>query len=149
MEYVDVGYNYRLPTISAALILAQFKKIQKIIKMRREKAAYLTKKLSSVPYIKPPYEPKDHLHVYQMYTVQFETQKDRDTIQQALTKHGVMTKVYFEPLHLKTYYRNTFKTKEGDLPRTEEVSKRVLTLPLYPTLTNREIDYMVNVMKNA
>jgi perosamine synthetase len=148
LEYVDVGYNYRMPTICAALIGAQFKKIQKIIKLRRQKATYFTKKLSTVPGITTPFEPVNHFHVYQMYTIQAETQKRRDAIQDSLTKKGVMTKVYFEPLHLKAYFRKTFNYKTGDLPTTEGLSKKVLTIPLYPSLTNKEIDYMVNCMKN-
>jgi perosamine synthetase len=148
LEYVDVGYNYRMPTICAALTVSQFKKINKIIKIRRQKAAYFTKKLSNIPGVKTPYEPKNHFHVYQMYTIQAESQKQRDAAQDALTKKGVMTKVYFEPLHLKSYFRKTFNYTPGCLPKTEEISKKVLTVPLYPSLTNKEIDYMVDSIKN-
>lgn len=143
LDYVQVGYNLRMSSITAALVLSQLKKIKKIIKMRRENTAYLNKKLQQFSQIKTPFEPKNHFHVYQMYTIQLEDQKQRDTIQKNLTNAGVMTKVYFEPIHLKTYYRKTFNYREGDLPITENVSKKILTLPLYPTLTKKEIDYMV------
>jgi perosamine synthetase len=60
-----------------------------------------------------------------------------------------MTKVYFEPIHLKTYYKKEFHYKEGDLPTTEQISKKVLTLPLYPALTEKEIDYIVEKIKDC
>jgi perosamine synthetase len=60
-----------------------------------------------------------------------------------------MSKVYFEPIHLKTFYRQRYNYKKGDLPKTENISKKVLTLPLYPTLTNEEIDYIVEKIKNC
>ena len=59
-----------------------------------------------------------------------------------------MTKVYFEPIHLKTFYKKEFGYKRGDLPMTEEISEKVLTLPLYPTLAKKEIDYIIKNIKN-
>ena len=54
LDYIQTGYNYRLPSINAALVLSQFKKFNKIIQMRREKAAYYTKKLSKIKDIRTP-----------------------------------------------------------------------------------------------
>jgi perosamine synthetase len=54
-----------------------------------------------------------------------------------------MTKVYFEPIHLKTYYIKAFNYKKGDLPITEEIAEKILTIPLYPTLNIREMDYII------
>ena len=99
--------------------------------------------------IKTPTEPKDCYHVYQMYTIQLEDNETREKLQQNLTKAAVMTKVYFEPIHLKTAYGEKFNYKEGYLQRTEEISKKVLTLPLFPTLSYKEIDYIVDKIKNC
>jgi dTDP-4-amino-4,6-dideoxygalactose transaminase len=138
-----------MSSISAALALSQLKKINKIIKLRREKAKYFNKKLSKIKRIKTPTEPKDCYHVYQMYTIQLEDNETREKLQQNLTKAAVMTKVYFEPIHLKISYRERFNYKEGYLQRTEEISKKVLTLPLFPTLSYKEIDYIVDKIKNC
>lgn len=146
LDYIQVGYNYRISTISASLILSQFKKIKKIINLRREKAAYYTKKLSTIKNIKTPKEPKNQHYVYQMYTIQLDDNGKREELQKQLAKAGIMTKVYFEPVHLKTYYKKNFNYKKGNLPKTEDIAKRVLTLPLYPTLTNNEMDYITNVI---
>jgi len=74
-DYVEVGYNYRMSSLTAALALSQFKKINKIIQMRRKKANYYNNKLSKIKNVKIPVEVKDHFNVYQMYTIQLENIK--------------------------------------------------------------------------
>ncbi len=143
MDYIDIGYNFRMPTMTAALGLSQLKKIDKIIKMRREKAAYYNKKLKNINELITPIEQKNQKHVYQMYTIQLKNKKIRDKLQKHLTKKGIMTKVYFHPIHLKTYYKNKFGYQKGDLPKTEELSEKVLTLPLYPQLTKKDQEYII------
>ena len=149
LDYIQAGYNYRLPSINAALVLSQFKKFNRIIHMRREKAAYYTKKLSKIKDIRAPVESKDEYHVYQLYTIELPDKKTRDHLQQHLTKAGIMTKVYFEPIHLKTFYIKEFHYKKSDLPVTEEMAEKVLTLPLYPSLTKKEMDYIISVIEKG
>jgi len=149
LDYIQIGYNYRMSSISAALILSQFGKIDKIMKLRIEKARYLNNKLSEIKSIKIPIELKNSFHVYQMYTLQLKDNKSRDKLQKHLTKAGIMTKIYFNPVHLKTFYREKFKYKKGDLPITEKISEKVLTLPLYPELTEKEMDYITYEIKNC
>jgi len=148
-DYLQLGYNFRMSSISAALVLSQFKKIAKIIQMRRKKAAYYDKKLSVILGVRPPLCPKNHYHVYQMYTIQLRDGIQRETVQKKLTKAGIMTKVYFFPAHLTTFYRENFNYRKGDLPLTEEMSRKVLTLPLYPNLKNKHIDYIVHTIRNC
>jgi len=147
MDYIQIGYNFRMPTMIAALGLSQLKRFQKVTNMRRKNAQYLTKHLSMIPEIKTPKESEKQYHVYQMYTIQMEDNKQRDLLQSHLKKAGIMTKVYFEPIHLKTYYRNQFNYKEGDLPQTEKLSKKVITLPMYPSMKKEELDYMIGLIK--
>jgi perosamine synthetase len=149
LDYIQAGYNYRLPSINAALVLSQFKKFNRIIQMRREKAAYYTKKLSKIKDIRTPAESKGEYHVYQLYTIELPDKKTRDHLQQHLTKAGIMTKVYFEPIHLKTFYIKEFHYKKSDLPVTEEMAEKVLTLPLYPSLTKKEMDYIISVIEKG
>jgi len=149
LDYIQAGYNYRLPSINAALILSQFKKFNKIIHMRREKAAYYTKKFKKIPFIRTPAESKGDYHVYQLYTIELPDKKTRDGLQRHLTKAGIMTKIYFEPVHLKTYYTKEFHYKRNDLPITENIADKVLTLPLYPSLTKREMDYIISTIEKG
>lgn len=148
-DYTQVGYNYRISSICAALVLSQLKKIDKIIKMRREKADYYNKKLSKLKNIKVPLELKDNYYVYQLYTIQLENKQVRDKVQKNLEKNRIMSKVYFEPVHLKTFYKDKYGYREKDLPKTEEISKKVLTLPLYPTITKGEMDIVVDTIENC
>lgn len=148
-DYIQIGYNFRMSSISAGLVLSQFNKIDKIIKMRREKAQYYDKKLSKINVIKTPKQIKNHYHVFQMYTVQLNDEKRRNSIQKDLSKAGIMTKVYFTPVHLTTFYKEKFGYRKGDLPITEEISKKVLTLPLYPRLKNSQMDYIIHSIKEC
>lgn len=144
MDYIDIGYNFRMPTMNAALGLSQLKNIDRILEMRRKKAFYYNEKLEDINDIILPIELEKQKHVYQMYTIQLKNRKVRDNLQKYLTKQGIMTKVYFYPIHLKSYYKNKFGYKIGNLPKTEELSNKVLTLPLYPNLEKSDQELITN-----
>lgn len=140
-DYVSLGFNLRMSNILAALGLSQLKKIDKIIKMRAANARYMTKRLKNIDGVVVFEAPHDRLHVYQMYTIFVE--KDRDNLAKYLAKKGIMTKVYFPPVHLTPFYRRVLK-KKIRLPKTEKISQQVLSLPMYPSLTKEEMDYITN-----
>jgi perosamine synthetase len=142
-DYVVLGYNWRLSSIAAALGVSQMKKIEKLIEMRIRNAEYMTSKLSRVKDIKPPNPPEGHFHVYQMYTIRI-GRTIRDKLRTFLANKGVMTKVYFDPVHLTSFYKKKFKYTDGVLPVTEKISKSILTLPMYPNLSREEMDYIAN-----
>jgi len=122
------------------------KKVNKIITMRRKNARYLTKKLSKVKEVMLPAAPDDYFQVYQMYTIRVRGGKGvRDDLVRYLAERGIMTKVFFYPVHLTHFYRNElgYRTK---LPVTEKVSGEVLTLPMYPSLTKGEMDYIADTI---
>ena len=145
MDYVDLGYNLRMPNLMAALGISQLKKVDRIIKLRRKNAEYLTKKLTKIDEVIPPSPSLDYFHVYQMYTIRVKDGR-RDALSEYLAERGIMTKVFFHPVHLTSFYRKKlgYRTK---LPVTEEVSKQVLTLPMYPGLTRGEMDYIVDAVE--
>lgn len=148
MDYVVLGFNWRMSTITAALGITQMKKLDKVVELRRKNSTYLTRKLSEIDGIVPPSEPKGYYCIYQMYTMRVkEGKKKRDALQKYLTDKGIGTKVFFEPVHLTHFYREKFKYKGGELPTTEKLSEQVLTLPMYPTLTREEMDYMSDTIK--
>jgi len=145
MDYVTLGYNYRMSDITAALGLAQLAKIDKLIKLRRERAEYLNKKLSNIKKLLTPRPFYNYyFHVYQMYTIRaLEGQKRRDSLAKHLDENGIMTKIYFSPVHLTHFYKNDLKYK-AKLPVTEEMSKQVLTLPLFPSMTKKETNRIID-----
>jgi len=142
MNYITLGYNFRMSNITAALGIAQIRKIDKIIKMRRRNAEYLSKKLSKITEITLPDSPADYFHIYQMYTVRTSRERVRDELAKYLSKEGIMTKVYFSPVHLTRFYKKEFGCRKGMLPNTERIAGQVLTLPMYPGLTRGEMDHI-------
>ncbi|HJH26238.1 MAG TPA: DegT/DnrJ/EryC1/StrS family aminotransferase [Methanophagales archaeon] len=148
MDYITLGYNFRMSNIVAALGVAQLKKVDKIIEMRRKNAEYLTARLKrEIKQIITPTSPENYYHVYQMYTILIKDSKImRDNLMKYLAGKGIMTKVYFSPVHLTHFYKNELGYA-CELPVTEEISRRVLTLPMYPALTKEEVDYIVEEMK--
>ena len=146
-DYVTLGYNFRLPSMNAALALSQLKRLNNYIELRRKIALIYDDYLGRISQIRTPIEPKGFNHTYQMYTLLFKDEDTRDNVQRFLTNRGIMSKIYFEPVHLTTYYQQEYGYQEGDLPQTEELSKRVLTIPLYPSLSLRNIQYIVNSIK--
>lgn len=144
MNYITLGYNFRMSNITAALGITQLRKIDKIIEMRRKNAEYLSSKLDKeVDDIMLPSLPDDYYHVYQMYTVRV---KKRDELKNYLIDRGIMTKVYFAPVHLTHFYKKILKYR-CELPITEKIACEVLTLPMYPSITNEEIDIIVEEIK--
>ncbi|MFC2019176.1 DegT/DnrJ/EryC1/StrS family aminotransferase [Chloroflexota bacterium] len=145
LEYISLGYNFRMSNITASLGISQIEKVEKIINRRRRNSEYLTQRLSQVEGIILPYVPENFLHIYQMYTIKVNGGgKQRNDLIKYLSQHGIMTKVYFYPVHLSHFYRNKFGFNGGELPVTEKIAGQVLTLPMYPSLTKDEIDYIAD-----
>ncbi|MDP2813942.1 MAG: DegT/DnrJ/EryC1/StrS family aminotransferase [Erysipelotrichaceae bacterium] len=139
LDYVSLGYNFRMSNITAALGVAQMDKLDKIISIRRKNAEYLTKAIKKAGgAVKTPSPSKDRFHLFQMYTIESD---DRDALMKVLGDAGIMAKVYFPPVHLSHFYRNVLKYSPA-LPMTEKLASRCLTLPMYPQLTKDEMDYM-------
>jgi len=149
LDYITLGYNFRMPDVVAALGISQIKKTDKLIAIRRKNAKQLTTKLKEIREIIIPTPPNDYFHVYQMYTIKVKRGKEtRDNLIENLATKGITTKVYFLPVHLTRFYKKEFGYKEGNLPITEKISGQVLSLPLYPTLTKEEINYVFEMINN-
>jgi perosamine synthetase len=144
MDYIVLGYNWRMSNITASLGVSQMEKLDMVIRMRRKNAEYMTKKLSKIREITTPTVPPRYHHIYQMYTIKAEK---RDALKKYLTEKRIMTQIYFQPVHLTEFYRKTFKYKVGELPTTEKITRQVLTLPMYPTLTEDDVNYVVESIK--
>ena len=147
MDYVTLGYNFRMPTICAAVGLAQLARIDEVIKKRREIANYYNKKLDNINGLKCPVVPENSFHVYQLYSILLEERKKRDLLQQYLYDNGISSKVYFTPAHKSPFYEKElgYSTK---LKITEDVSERILTIPLHLLLKKEEMDYVIEKIFN-
>jgi len=141
-QYIGLGYNWRMSSITAALGISQLQKLDKIIKMRQDNAQYLSKHLSKIPQIKTPNITSNHDHIYQMYTILLENKIIRDDLHNFLIKKEIFSKVYFNPIH-KTKFYSKFNDS-NNLSVTEMIANKALTIPLYPNMTQEEKEYLIN-----
>ena len=138
-EAVTAGFNLRMSNILAAIGVQQLKKIDKLNALRRKHAKYLTAKLNK-DVITAPIEQKYCKHTYQMYTIRVNP-KIRNKLVEELNKVGIGASVHFSPsVHQQKYYK---KYSHKNLKNTELLAKSILTLPMYPDLTKKELDYII------
>jgi perosamine synthetase len=146
-KYVTLGYNWRMPSMIAALGISQLKRIKKLINMRRKNAQFLSSKLKKFSEITLPTELKHEKHVFQLYSILLSNSHQRNNLMAFLAKKGIMTKVYFEPIHTTQFYKK-INFKKSELKNTIEISNRILSLPVYPDLTQNELQYIVDSISN-
>ncbi len=147
MDYVCLGYNFRMPDIIAALGISQLKKVDRLINIRRSSAEYMTEILSGIKEIIIPSFPSNIFHVFQEYYIRIKSgQKTRDALKKYLAEKGIGTRISFPPVHKSKFYKEVLGYNDK-LDKTEEISSCALTLPLYPSLTKEEMDYMANEIK--
>ncbi len=144
-KYVELGYNWRMSSITAAICLSQLDKIEKLINSRRQNAKYYQKKLKKFKEIKIHEEPIGYKHVYQLYSIQLPSKKIRDGLSKFLAKKGIMSKVFFAPIHLTDHF-SSYKIKQKKMTNTEKISERILSLPMYPDLRKDEINEIVDTI---
>ena len=144
-KYVELGYNWRMSSITAAICLSQLDKIEKLINSRRQNAKYYQKKLKKFKEIKIHEEPIGYKHVYQLYSIQLPSKKIRDGLSKFLAKKGIMSKVFFAPIHLTDHF-SSYKIKQKKMTNTEKISERILSLPMYPDSRKDEINEIVDTI---
>ncbi len=143
LDYVSLGYNFRISSMTAALGIGQFHKVERIITKRRLDAAYYRSKLQSVPGITVPPEQPDTRTVYQLFSLRAEK---RDNLMKYLEEKGIMTKIYFPPVHKTHYYQNVLGYT-CKLPVTDAVSEDIISLPFYPGITRDEMDFVIEAIQ--
>jgi perosamine synthetase len=141
-----LGYNYRMTEMQGAMGVEQLKKLPAILKQKRMVVDYYQKALASLPGITPPYVPDYSLHSYMIFTIKItgDYPRSRNEVMEALGRKGIGSKIYFPPAHLQPFFRELYP--HLSLPVCEKVSKSILSLPIYASLSPQEIDYIVAVL---
>ena len=142
-KYYDIGYNWRMSSLTAALGISQLNKLERIISMRQKNAEYISARISKWNQIKTPKSSNENQNIFQMYTIRLSEKIIRDKLQKFLLQKKIFSKIYFTPIHLSKFYMEKVGTQKGDLPITEKISDQVLTLPLYPNMEKNEMDYVI------
>lgn len=133
-----VGYNSRLDTIQAAILRVKLKRIDEGIAIRKERADLYRKLLADIPQVQAPVIAEGNEPVYYVFCIKAEK---RDELASYLNEQGIGTSIYYPvPLHLQKCFEY-LGYKKGDFPVAEELSRVVLALPMYPELTEDEISY--------
>lgn len=145
-EHVSLGYNSRLDSIQAAILNVKLKKLAQWNNKRRLAAAAYNKLLSNEKNIGLFPEAKYGKHIYHIYAVRV---KNRDNVLESLKENQVHAAVHYPvPLHLQEVYKN-LGYRNGDFPVAEAISKEVLCLPIFPHITKRQIEFVVETLKKA
>lgn len=138
-----IGYNTRLDAIQAAILRVKLTNIDNWNARRREVAKIYDEKLKDTDLV-TPFIGEENETVYHMYIIQSE---DREAMLNKLKEKGVATGVYYPvPLHLQKVYKD-LGYKEGDMPVSEYLSHRTFAIPVYPELTETEINYIIDSIK--
>ncbi len=148
-EYLALGHNYRLTDLAAALGVEQMKKIDRIINTRVRNACLYTEGLSSIEGIITPKIMENNTHVFHQYTIRVTEQygKTRDELMTFLKENEIGCGVYYpKPLHLHEHFRK-MGYKEGDFPVSEKLSKEVLSLPVNPFVTEKDVEFVIGKIK--
>jgi dTDP-4-amino-4,6-dideoxygalactose transaminase len=145
MDYITLGYNFRISSITAALGRSQLRKVEKIISQRRSDSHYYVQHLQSLMQeIHIPQAPEGYFSVCQLFSI---LAKQRDGLMKYLADKGIMTKIYFSPVHKTQFYQKTLGYT-CTLPITEKISNNIISLPFYPGITKDEMQRVVDTIRS-
>ncbi len=139
-EMQDLGYNYRLTDFQAALGISQLDRADKGLQRRQEIARRYDEAFRGYNDITTPFRAGDIFHAFHLYIIQV---PDRKGLYDFLHENGIYAQVHYVPLHLMPYYRQ-FPNSEASLPVVENYYDHCLSLPMFPTLTDEEQQYVID-----
>ncbi len=152
-EMQELGYNYRLTDFQCALGLGQLKKIDKFIQRRREIVKKYNSQFKDIPEIKiPEINPIDSNPVWHIYMVQVNLERlkvSRREIFKALRAENIGVNVHYIPVHLQPYYQKRFGYHPGDFTKAENYYSRAITLPVFPKISDKDIDDVIVAVKKV
>ncbi len=144
-----LGFNYRMTNMQAAVGLAQVERLEEFVGIRRANAARYTRALSKIPGLTLPVERPWARNVYWMYGMVVDDAFgiSRDELRQRLARRGIETRTFFIPIHIQPIYYELFKGQR--YPVAEELCRRGLYLPSGATLTEAEVDYICEAVREV
>lgn len=149
MRFVEAGFNYRLSDVHAAIGLAQMTRVHDIVSGRRRVASELTARISGIEGVRVPAEPEGTTHTFQSYVVLLDDTIDRDEVIRRMRAHDIETTLGTYGMHLQPYFRERFGIPDDALPRTTRAHHQALTLPLYPQLTEGDMDQIATALRSS
>jgi perosamine synthetase len=147
-EYIELGYNYRMTDLQAAIAIEQLYKLYLLKRRRKENAEKYNNAFKDMSNIKIPIVPKESEHAYHQYTLRMNNEL-RNKLQETLKKEQIGCGIYYpKPLHMHPNF-SKYGYKEGDFPNAEKASKEVISIPVHPSLTPIDRIKIINVIVNT
>ncbi len=143
-DMAELGYNYRLSDIQCALGLSQLPRLSAWLERRRAIARRYDDAFRALAGISPVTLRPGREHAYHLYVVRLET--DRDRIFSALKAEGIGVNVHYLPVYLHSFYRRRFGTRAGLCPRAESAYRQILSLPIFPAMTDMDVNDVIEAM---
>ncbi len=143
-QFNDVGYNYKMSDITAAVGVVQVRKLDGIIKRKRELAKYWDAKLGEMELVRPPYVANGAEHIYQSYIAIIDRRINRNRLIEAMMKKGIQTQIGTYSCHIQPVYRS-----EDKCPRSLEIFNTALALPMYYDLKESDIDLATKALEKS
>lgn len=144
-----LGFNLRMTDISAAIGIAQLKRLDEFNSIRIKNAAHLSEKLKDVEGIITPKIKEGVRHVFHQYTIRVteDFKVTRDELVKILNGKGIGTGIYYPvPIHKQPLYKNL--GYDGNLPISEKMVREVLSLPIHPSVTNEDLEFIANIISS-
>lgn len=151
-EMHSLGFNYRMTDIQAALGYSQLQKLDFFKKRRREVVAMYNKAFAGMKYLKTPAEPENVSSCFHLYAAQIDfvaLGKTRSQVMVELRAKGIGTQVHYISVPTQPFYKETYGYKDGDYPKAEKYYEQELSLPLYPGLSNDDVNMVINAVKEV
>lgn len=148
-DMVELGYNYRLPDIQCALGISQLRRLSHWLDRRQAIAARYDEMFADVPFVRPLTTRPDRTNAYHLYVIRLDLGKlkvDRRRAFDHLKAAGIGANVHYAPVYLHSFYRERFGYQPGLCPNAEAVHREILTLPMFPTLSEADQDYVVRTV---
>ncbi len=148
----DLGFNFRMSEVQAVMGLKQMGRLSAITESRREIAKRYHEELESIDGIKMLHDPNSDFYAQGVFhLLEVEVEKPyplkRDALYRFLKKKGIITGVHYPPVHLFTYYKKTTKYRKGDFPQAEALYSKILSLPMFPWMTEQEFQTVISTIK--
>ncbi len=151
-EMQSLGFNYRMTDMQAALGYSQLQKLDFFKRRRREIVATYNKAFAGMKYLKTPVEPENVSSCFHLYATQIDFSalgKTRVQVMAELRERGIGTQVLYIPVPTQPFYKETFGYKDGDYPVAEKYYEQELSLPLYPGLSDDDVQNVIKAVKEV
>jgi perosamine synthetase len=144
-----LGRNYRMTDFQAALGISQLKKLDWFIDKRNELALRYQELLGDVEGVTLPAIKGNVKHAWHLYTILLDESVDRDEFFKYMRSANIGVNLHYIPVYRHSYYVENFGFDAGDFPVTEDVFKRIITLPLFPKMSEQQVEYVVTSISQA